>query len=332
MKERETQKLYNSITNIDNKYIEEAQTAKKGKKPVWFRWGTVAACLCLVFVSVIIFPYIFKSETTSGIELIIMPDIEQSPIMDIKKFSEKQEKFIPINSLLVNENSGISETAFFQKISIEQYKGVYEKVQSVKSSVLSENRGKSVSDTEEWYYISGHTDMQYLIKNDNKEYSLWKFICFDDSEYPYSDVLEFVYQIESADAIRKIEVKPATMDNTEGGKAIQNKIGTHVITDQENISTIYQILSSMTCYGSDQWGMIDYGNVEAAADTGSSHQAVMLGRYLSIFTDYSNEIDGLKYTAVSNMFYEFSGIAYNHLSTEQAERVREILGITDSVD
>ena len=160
-----------------------------------------------------------------------------------------------------------------------------------------------------------------------------QFSCFDSEEYPYCDVLEIVYQIDSADAISEIVVKPARMDNTDGGKAIQEKIGTYVITDREEIDTIYQILSSLTCYGSNRWDMIDYGDVEAPADAKiSSHQAVLLGRYLSIVTDYGNEIDGLKYTAVSDMFYEFSGIAYNRLSTEQAERVSEIFRITENVE
>lgn len=333
MKKREIQKLYHSITNIDDKYIEEAQTAKKKKKPVWFKWGVVAACLCLVCVSAVAIPHIFKSEQISDDTSIVMQDVLPSPIADSEKTAEAQDIFVPIASLLASESHGAEELVLsLQKFSIEQYTGVYEKVSSAGSDVLSENRGKSVSGTEEWYYVSGHSDMQYLIKNDGEEYSLWKFICFDDSEYPYSDVLEFVYRIESADAIRKIEVKPATMDNTDGGKAIQDKIGTHAITDREAINTIYQILSSMTCYGSDQWDMIDYGDADLEADGSSSHQAVLLGRYLSIFTDYGNEIDRLKYTAVSDMFYEFSGIAYNRLSAEQAESVCEILGITEDVD
>ena len=49
MKERETIKLYNSITNIKDRYIKETQTVKvKSKSFRWTRWGFIAACLCLV--------------------------------------------------------------------------------------------------------------------------------------------------------------------------------------------------------------------------------------------------------------------------------------------
>ena len=36
----------------------------------------------------------------------------------------------------------------------------------------------------------------------------------------------------------------------------------------------------------------------------------------------------MKYTAVSNMFYEYNGIAYSSLEGQQAQDVWEILGIT----
>lgn len=250
-----------------------------------------------------------------------------------KRQFQKQKNIVPVTSLLASENNGTTETLVTQKVPIRHYQGIYEKVSSVQSDILSESTGKSVSGTKKWYFISGHTDMQYLIKNNNKKYSLWKFICFDASEYPYQDVLKFVYQIESPDTIQKIKINPATMDNTDGGKAMQKKTRTHIITDRKSIDAIYQTLSSMTCYGSNQWDRIDYGNVETPADAkSSSHQAVRLGRYLTIFTNYGNKIDGLKYTAVSDMFYEFSGIAYNRLSKEQAKRVREILDITVESD
>lgn len=50
MKEKETSKLYNSITNVDNQFIEEAQTKVKKKRHGWLKWGAMAACLCLVIV------------------------------------------------------------------------------------------------------------------------------------------------------------------------------------------------------------------------------------------------------------------------------------------
>ena len=329
MKKREPQKLYNSITNIEDKYIEEAQTAKRRKKSVWLKWGAAAACVCGICISVIAVTNIFNGVPAPDNERIATPDVWQSPIPDNEETTEEQETFVPVTSLLVSGNYATEQLAVLGKIPIGKYTGVYEKVPSVESAVLSENRGNSISGAEEWYYISGHTDMQYLIRNENEEYSLWKFSCFENGEYPYCDVLELVYQMDSADVISEIKVKPATMDNTDEGKAIQKQIGTLKITDREEIDTIYQILSSLTCYGSDHWEMIDYGDNEGSSDEASSHQAVLLGRYLSIVTDYGNEIDGLKYTAVSNMFYEFTGIAYSRLTTEQAESMSDILGITE---
>ena len=55
MREKETSKLYNSLTNVDNQFIEEAQT-KATKKNGWLKWAAMAACLCLVVVAVTTFP------------------------------------------------------------------------------------------------------------------------------------------------------------------------------------------------------------------------------------------------------------------------------------
>lgn len=336
---------------IDERYVEEAApVGKAGRAGIigravgkvrLLRWGAAAACLCLLCVSAITIPKILKGELPpdNGLTVIPIPDVGQTLVPDSgqtvgektdgEKVGGEQEIFVPISSLLAAGNNGIEVmAAAFGKVSIGQYTGRYEKVQSVESAVLSENRGRNISGTEGWYYVSGHTDMQYLIRNDNEEYSLWKFSCFDSGEYLYRDVLELVYQIDSADAISEIEVSPARMDNTDGGIAIQERIGTHTITDREEIETIYDILSSLTCYGSNHWDMIDNGSTDVPADAElPSHQAVWLGRYLSIVTNYGNEIDGLKYTAVSDMFYEFSGIAYNRLTEEQAASVWRIIGI-----
>lgn len=56
MKEKETSKLYNSITNVDNRFIEEAQTKTRKRISKWTKWGAVAACFCLVVVAALFIP------------------------------------------------------------------------------------------------------------------------------------------------------------------------------------------------------------------------------------------------------------------------------------
>lgn len=51
MKEAKVVKLYNSITNMKDEIIEEAQTAKlRRKNSVWMKWGAVAAFIALTVV------------------------------------------------------------------------------------------------------------------------------------------------------------------------------------------------------------------------------------------------------------------------------------------
>ena len=304
---------------------------RSNRNNIWkMRYIAAAAGFCLICAGVAAIWSVLQHEPESG-----LPQngywVQEQPIQEGPE-PEMQEQFAPISSLLASNSGNFMEqqTGKYAAVPIEQYSGFYTEVPSAGSSVLAESMGKSIDNTEEWHYVSGHSDLQYLIRNDGQESSLWKFQCFDSSEYPYNDVLKLVYRIDSADAITEIEVAPARMDNTDGGKKIQEEVGTRKITDRAAIETIYEVLSGMTCYGSGQWERIDYGNVEAAGDGQTpSHEAVRLGRYLSITTDYGNVIDGLKYTAVSDMFYEFSGIAYSPLTEEQAASICEIVGIVE---
>lgn len=42
------EKLYEVLGDINEKHVKEAGEYRKTKKPVWLKWGAVAACLCLV--------------------------------------------------------------------------------------------------------------------------------------------------------------------------------------------------------------------------------------------------------------------------------------------
>lgn len=322
---------------VDESMISHALMVRRKKKKmcskrnnIWKMRYIAAAGLCLACAGGAAIWSVLRHESESG-----FPQneywVQEQPIQEGPE-PEMPEQFAPISSLLAS-NSGnfmAQQTEKYAAVPIEQYSGFYTEVPSAGSSVLAESMGKCIDNTGEWHYVSGHSDLQYLIRNDGQESSLWKFQCFDSSEYPYNDVLKLVYQIDSADAITEIEVEPARMDNTDAGKKIQEEVGTRKITDRVAIETIYEVLSGMTCYGSGQWERIDYGNVEAAGDGQTpSHEAVRLGRYLLITTDYGNVIDGLKYTAVSDVFYEFSGIAYSPLTEEQAASICEIIGIIE---
>ena len=54
MKEKETSKLYNSITNVDNRFIEEAQIKTKRKKSGRLVWGAAAVCLFLAAAGAVV--------------------------------------------------------------------------------------------------------------------------------------------------------------------------------------------------------------------------------------------------------------------------------------
>lgn len=67
MKEKETRKLYNSMTNVKEDYIEEARKAKvKRKHPIWIKWGMAAACLFLGVIAAYAIPNIFNSTSENG--------------------------------------------------------------------------------------------------------------------------------------------------------------------------------------------------------------------------------------------------------------------------
>ena len=47
-----TKKFSDAMSEIDGRYVDEALNYKKKvKKPVWIKWGAMAACLCLMLVA-----------------------------------------------------------------------------------------------------------------------------------------------------------------------------------------------------------------------------------------------------------------------------------------
>ena len=62
------EKLYEVLGDINEKYVSEARVSQKAKKPIWAKWGAIAACLVLVcVVATPLFLHNNDSVTTPGI-------------------------------------------------------------------------------------------------------------------------------------------------------------------------------------------------------------------------------------------------------------------------
>ena len=322
--------LFESFGTLDDDLLQRSDQGEKIMKKRkhfsgFLKYGSIAACLA-VAVGAGIF---FMDKKTSNPEPVVPESIDiaerNDNISDKQNdLQDKPENYVDISMLLAS-NEGVYEelSLEFRHVAIEDYSACYHKVSSVGSDILSESIGGEVPGTQNWHRLSGHEDMQYLISSDNNAYSLWKFESFQKENYPYSDVLQIIYNIHSAGDIVEIVVAPANMDNTDEGRAIQEEIGVSNVTDKDAIEAIYHVLSGLTCYGGDHWDRIGLGD-----DTPSAMlNQVRAGRYLTMVTSQGMEIDTLKYTGISGMFYENGGIAYSTLTMEEKTAVEDILGI-----
>ncbi len=96
-----------------------------------------------------------------------------------------------------------------------------------------------------------------------------------------------------------------------------------MITEAGSIEAFYHILFGLTCYGRNHWDMLGLGDDSSL----SMQKQTREGRYLTLVTSEGMEIDTLKYTGISGMFYEYGGIAYGTLSEEEKRTIEEILNI-----
>lgn len=318
-------KLRNGFEYIDDKYLDIAEEEKriKSRRNIWIKWGTTAACVAFVAVIIYVSSSLLAPKTED------MGDGQLGDINTSQEMETDEDKYNGFHDLYVDASdliappSGKEELLVTKQITIGngKYQALYSKVDAVSSEKLNESKGKNIEGSINSFYVLGHNDLQYIIqKSDDEKYELFKFQSFESEEYLYSDVLKLIYGVNSAHDIVSIFVEPANMDNTDLGKKTQDEIGVFTISNKEDIERIYDIISTMTCYGEDNWDIIDYG-----ANDSSMVESVQQGRYLTFRLNNKSTIDGLKYTGISGMFYEYAGIAYNRLSENDKKVVEEVI-------
>ena len=210
-------------------------------------------------------------------------------------------------------------------LKIGEYEAEYEQVnkQLAERMVgrLSENLGEpaftpsTLEDGSEWFRLSGHEDLQYVISRKDGEYNMWQFSQFYRTDYPYQDVLELVYNVTASDDIKEITVKPSLADNTDEGKRLQEQIGIRKITDRNDIDRFYRILlKPCRVYGPSYF-------------RGVGPEEIKAERYLEIVLEDGRKIDSLKYTAALGLFFEDGGITYTTLSEEDRGWMISVMGI-----
>lgn len=94
-----SKKFSEAMSELDSKYVDEAISYnKKAQKPVWVKWGAVAACLALVCVAAIcLFPN-NDSVTTPGIAdaapMIYVNDTLYKQSTSQTSFTELKDNFV----------------------------------------------------------------------------------------------------------------------------------------------------------------------------------------------------------------------------------------------
>ena len=92
-------KFSDAMSELDTKYVDEAVNyKKKAKKPIWAKWGAIAACLVLVCVVAIPFFSHNNSVTTPGIAdaapMIYVNDTLYKQSTSQTSFNELKDDFV----------------------------------------------------------------------------------------------------------------------------------------------------------------------------------------------------------------------------------------------
>lgn len=347
---KQEERLFDLIGNLPDDLTCQTEAPEKRSNPKVpkqrRRWITAAVAACLVVAVGVWGMNSYHPSVTLDDSLKSQPDI----VLHGQLNGEK------LNWPIISGAS--SEAALqFTMLPVGERLAEYHQVEdpnSIPKEYRPQYLGEIYEDLDGWYRTADTEGLRYLVNREKfGSYTLWEFSHFvvydeetleemknaveqgelthlaefidrDYSPYTYGEVLETIYGVTSAEDLVSVTVDPANMDNTDAGKKLQKKIGSFLTAKRDDLNALYEALANMTCYGSNHWDLIDLG--DNSNDEGLL-TSVRLCRYLTIETADGVVIDDLKYSAAGGQFYEYSGIAYEPLTSEAAAKMNKIFDI-----
>ena len=226
--------ILDAIGGINENAVQDAKAYKRPKSKRWFRWGAMAACLCLV-VGIAI-PILHHK---GGID-------HQDPLQDTAAF-ELNGKFYE-----VVETPGVLEKYGLPSKITEDVAGDH--VAYLKSDGDDSYECTPIeTDMELYQYNPAASDGVYVLRNGETWCAalFCNFYQFDSNTNCSLTELYRVYGIESADDIKSI----TEMDNNN-----ENETGTPVVERQE-ITEFYNMTIALGSYGNDDFQAEVFGNI-----------------------------------------------------------------------
>lgn len=226
--------ILDAIGGINENAVQDAKAYKRPKSKRWFRWGAMAACLCLV-VGIAI-PILHHK---GGID-------HQDPLQDTAAFELNGKFYEVVETPEVLEKYGLPS-----KIT-EDVAGDH--VAYLKSDGDDSYECTPIeTDMELYQYNPAASDGVYVLRNGETWCAalFCNFYQFDSNTNCSLTELYRVYGIESADDIKSI----TEMDNNN-----ENETGTPVVERQE-ITEFYNMTIALGSYGNDDFQAKVFGNI-----------------------------------------------------------------------
>lgn len=226
--------ILDAIGGINENAVQDAKAYKRPKSKRWFRWGAMAACLCLV-VGIAI-PILHHK---GGID-------HQDPLQDTAAFELNGKFYEVVETPEVLEKYGLPS-----KIT-EDVAGDH--VAYLKSDGDDSYECTPIeTDMELYQYDLAASDGVYVLRNGETWCAalFCNFYQFDSNTNCSLTELYRVYGIESADDIKSI----TEMDNNN-----ENETGTPVVERQE-ITEFYNMTIALGSYGNDDFQAEVFGNI-----------------------------------------------------------------------